>query len=85
MLISRYIQVMPSIGRMSEAGEQIWSCEASFQETSAISAKVGEAARPSQAAASGDCQARPFLFPVLNDMVIFACPFDVDRFRSLQN
>lgn len=71
-LISRYIQAMPPIGSMLCAEEQIVACGAAFAESHAISAKVGEAARPSQPAASqAVCQARALLFFVIIDVVIF--------------
>ncbi len=52
-LISKYIQAMPPMDKMPGSGEHVIACM-SFAEIQAINAKVGEAARPSQLAASRD-------------------------------
>ena len=57
LISSRYIAVMPSIGRMLEPEEQNAIGGASFVAIHAMSAKVGEAARASQPAAPRACQA----------------------------
>jgi len=81
-LISRYIQAMPSIGSRPEAGEQMVIWGASLAAIHAISAKVGEAAMPSQPAAP---LARALLFLVAMDVVIVGLPIDFRRFQPLQN
>jgi hypothetical protein len=50
-LISRYIAVMPSIGRILEPDEQSGIGSASFAAIHAMNPKVGDAARASQPAA----------------------------------
>jgi hypothetical protein len=65
--------------------EQIVISDASIAEIHAMSAKVGEAARPSQLVASWVCRARASLFFAGIDAVIFYFPIELDRFRPLSN
>jgi hypothetical protein len=84
-LISRYIQAMPSTGSMSEAEEQIAIRGASVAVIHAISAKVGEAAMPSQPAAPRVRHALALRFFAAVSVVILGLPIDFRRFRPLQN
>jgi hypothetical protein len=84
-LISRYIVVMPSIGSMLDPEEQRATGRASFAGIHAMSAKLGEAARPSQPAAPGGWQTHPVPLLAAEDVVIFPLPIDCLRFRPLQH
>jgi hypothetical protein len=84
-LISTYIAVMPSVGRMRDPEEQNAIGGASFAAIHAMSAKVGEAARPSQPADPRGCQAHPLGLFAVEDVVILRLPIDCRRFRPLQN
>jgi hypothetical protein len=74
MLISRYIQAMPSIGSTPELEEQKAIRGASLAAIPAISAKLGAAARPSHRVAW-----------VLANIVIFGLLIDGRGFRPLPN
>lgn len=76
---------MPSIGGVPETEEQIVIRGASLAAIHAISAKVGEAVRPSQPAAPPACQARALLIFATTGVFIFGLPIDFRRFRPLRN
>src|ERR1700693_5991833 len=78
-LISTYIAVMPSIGRMLEPEEQSAIGGASSAAIHAMSAKVGEAAMASQPAAPRACQALALPLFAAEDVVIFRLPIDCRR------
>jgi hypothetical protein len=82
-LISTYIVVMPSIGRMLEPREQSAIEGAWFAAINAMSAKVGEAARPSQPAAPRACQARSPALSAAEDVVIFPAPDRLSLFPAV--
>lgn len=78
MLISKYIRDMPLMGRPSGPDAQIMACM-SLADIQLISAKVGEAAKPSHIAGSCNrCGPRPpFLVDV--DMDIFELSVEPDE------
>ena len=84
-LISRYIQAMASIGSMLEPEKQRAIGGASAAAIHAMSAKVGEAASPSQLAASRARGAGALPFREAAEVVIFGLPIDIRRFQPLQN
>ncbi len=69
-LISRYMKVMPPMGSGLGSETHSMLC-ASFVETQAINAKVGEAVRPSQFAASRVRRVSAGRFLASMDVVIF--------------
>jgi len=82
-LINRYIQVMPLIGSMSEAAAQMAIRGASVAAIHAISAKVGDPARPIQPAASQARHGLAFCGIVAIGVVIFSLPDDFGRLRPV--
>jgi len=83
-LISKYIQAMPPMGRMPGPDEHIMACM-SFAENQAINAKVGEAARPSQLAASRDGWVSAGRFLASMNIVIFELPVELRQYLSALN
>src|SRR5271165_5521027 len=81
-LISRYIAVMGSVPGMLEPEEQSAIGGASFAAIHAMSAKVGEAARPSQPAAPRGRQAHPLPLSAAEDVVIFWAPDRLSPFLA---
>src|SRR5258708_559420 len=82
-LINRYIQAMPSIGGMPEAEAQSAVREASVAAIHAIRAKVGDAARPIQRAASRARHAPALRLFAAFSVVTCSLLSDFDRFRPL--
>jgi hypothetical protein len=76
---------MPPVGSMSEAGEQMANLNASVATSQAISAKDGEAARPSQPAASRGRQIGALLVVDAQGVVIVVLLIDSQRFQSPLN
>jgi len=65
---------MPPCGSTPDADEQIMVCGASFAEIQAISAKVGDAARPSQPTEPVGHEAPVSLHFVMMEVVISRLP-----------
>ena len=79
-----YIQVISPIGNVPGADECI-VISTSLPETQAISAKVGEAARPSQVVASRACWVSGVGFPVIVTLAIFDPAVDLHGCLSALN
>jgi hypothetical protein len=84
MLIRTYIQAMPPMGKTPGADEHIVIC-ASFDETQAISVKVGEAAWASQSATSRDCCVSAVRFLASVSVAIFELPVELRQYLSALN
>ena len=78
------MNAMPPIGRTPGPGAQIMACM-SFADIQAIAAKVGEAARPSQLAASRDGGLSGGCFLATMDVVIFELPVELRQYFSALN
>jgi hypothetical protein len=76
---------MPSVGSMLGPEEQRAIGGASFAAIHAMSAKAGEAARPSQPAALHGGQAHPPPLFAAEDVVILRLPIYCRRSRPLQD
>jgi hypothetical protein len=84
-LISKYITVMPSIGRMRESEVQSVMGDVSFAAIHAMSANVGEAARASQPVAPRVCQVLELSLFAAETVVILPLPIDYHGSRMRQD
>jgi hypothetical protein len=73
---------MPSMGNPPEADEQIVACEALLAEIHAISAHVGDAAKPSQVDTSRNRSVCAGFVLAILELVIFDSPTGLGRCRT---